>query len=761
MCEDRNIEPVEKLRSVAQQQDNLAISELYAYLDHRYNTGLFNTRDDPYNGEYLLDSGVFLEIVEALYYPQAPYDFSVLDADFLGQIYEVFLVQRIVLDGAELKLDTKPAYRDRQVVTTPQSLVDDIVRKTIGGKIAELRSLDDLNLEAILKLKVLDIAVGSGRFLIRSLENLMDEALNCFIETNDTSNFYQLSEGNYKLKFSAKRELLEKCLFGIDIDYNAVEVAKFSLVIKLLEDESNSSIPVGNKILPNLDQNILWGNSIVGTDVSSELTQDEIERVHPFSFDLSGLPNEFDIIIGNPPYQKTEEMRSHSLKEFDYYKYTYGSAHRQFDKYYIFLEKGVQLLKVGGWLGYVVPNKWLTSESATKLRSILSDEVVESITDFGNELLFEDRSTYVCLLVLSKRDKEQFTYRYIDDYTKWIDTSADNGQTLPSEMLKLYSDKAWILPADDLEAGLLKKLILNSKPLSKIIEVFNGLQTSAEDVFPIPHWSDVGNDIIEFEQSGRQWRIEKAITKPYLMDSRNLVKSYLEIGQDALIIYPYIISEDNEPVFIKPHEMQANFPLAWEYLSHHKTRLSARSVSPSPEDGEFYRYGRHQALAKSFTQEKVLYSVNQLGHKYGIDRSGTGFASGGTAGEVALANPNDGYSLYFILGLLNQHAIEFYIRKRGSSFRGGYYSRGTAVISEVPVPVIDFENGQQKELHGIITELVKNRIVTENTLISATGREHAMLVQQKDNLDQNIAEHFNKLWNLSTAEKTVRLRGSS
>ena len=71
MCEDRSIEPADKLKQVAIQQDTIAVSELYAYLDHRYNTGMFDTMNDPYQGNYQLGTDIFLEIVEALYYPQA------------------------------------------------------------------------------------------------------------------------------------------------------------------------------------------------------------------------------------------------------------------------------------------------------------------------------------------------------------------------------------------------------------------------------------------------------------------------------------------------------------------------------------------------------------------------------------------------------------------------------------------------------------------------------------------------------------------
>ena len=86
-----------------------------------------------------------------------------MDADFLGQIYEVFLTQRIVLTDGVLALDIKPAYQDRQVVTTPQALVDDVVRKTSGGRIELLKATNEFNFDTLCTIKILDIAVGSGR----------------------------------------------------------------------------------------------------------------------------------------------------------------------------------------------------------------------------------------------------------------------------------------------------------------------------------------------------------------------------------------------------------------------------------------------------------------------------------------------------------------------------------------------------------------------------------------------------------------------
>ena len=179
---------------------------------------------------------------------------------------------------------------------------------------------------------------------------------------------------------------------------------------------------------------------------------------------------------------------------------------------------------------------------------MFAESLVEKIVDFGNQLLFEDRSTYVCILVLSKRPKHTFSYRYVENYSQWLDSSSDEGRTLPS-LLQQYSEKAWILPANDLEAGLLEKLVINSQPLGDVVDVFNGLQTSAEDVFPITQWRSISPQLIEFTKSGHTWQIEKNITRPYLMNSRELVRSYLPVGEDALIIYPYKVASTGEVIY--------------------------------------------------------------------------------------------------------------------------------------------------------------------------------------------------------------------
>jgi len=754
MCEDRGIEGEGRLREVAGKRDVVEFRRFFKEMDDRYNTGLFNVADDLLQTEYALSSTLFLEIVEELYFPRAPYSFSVLDADFLGQVYEHFLVKRLAstADG-EITLVSKPAYEGREIITTPQPLVDEIVRRTFSGRF----SVGTTTFEQLKGIRVLDIAVGSSRFLLRALDELTDVAIADFRRIGDTTNVYRRSENDYRLRFEAKRDLLRSCLYGIDIDYNAVEVARFSLLVKLLEDESRKTLPTGRKILPNLDQNVIWGNSVVGTDFIGDAAAVDLTR--PLDWTAAGLPDMFDVVVGNPPYLKTEVMKGKTPAEFAYYKRKYVTPYKQFDKYFVFVEKAASTLRDGAWVGMVVPNKWMTIESGQKLRAFLAEnDLVAEIVDFGNELLFEGRSTYVCLLVLSKVAKNVFRYRRVDDCAAWLTDPSDKGMRLDAALVRKFGSGSWILPSTPAESAVLSALYADSVRLGDIADVVNGIQTSAEDVFPIRTWTEFPG-IIRFERDRRNWSVEKAVTRPYLMDSMSRVRSYAPVEADALVIFPYEYGANGEAVLISPAKMRSEFPNAWKYLSHFKARLERRDVSPPPGPGEFYRYGRHQALATAFQPGKIIYSVNQLGDKYGLDETGIGFASGGTAGEVAISNMSGGYSLEFTLALLNQRVAEFFLRKRGSPFQGGYYSRGTAVVADLPVPRIDFDDPKETAIHNNISALVRRIVSIQTALSSSVGRSRERLKRESVELTLGIKAEFDKLWDFSGQDVNLALPG--
>lgn len=760
MCEDRWIEGEEMLRRAAKKLDFIKLRALFKEMDTRYNTGLFDVTHDPLQSTYEIDANLFLEIVNEVYAPNSPYSFSVLDADFLGQVYDLFLVQKLAFDSGTgmVILENKPTYERRDIVTTPQPLVGEVVRRAFESKFKQLSKHGTLTIDIIKSLRVLDIAVGSGRFLLRAFDELVIVVINTLLQAKDTTYLYKITDNNYRLAFEVKKAIMENCLFGIDIDYNAVEVARFSLMVKLLEDETGSTLPPGRKILPDLDKNIIQGNTVVGADFHAT-SGPVFDQTLPFDWAAAKLPVMFDVVVGNPPYIKTEEMKLTNPEEFEYLKLKYATPYKQFDKYFVFIELALSKMNPGGWLGLVVSNKWITIEAGMKLREMLAKYgLVAEIVNFGNELLFEGKSSYICLLVLTKDGTDQFAYRSVNSYRDFTLTPHDKGFILPSALLNTVGSNAWILPSSNEEAFILEKLIANSRPLSEVIDVKNGIQTSANDVFLIPQFIE-GSNFITFNKNGREWKIEKDITRLYISDSSRVI-SYQPIVADARIIFPYEQKPNNQPTIINPSIMRKKYPLAFKYLTHHRPRLRKRKVSPPPKRGVFYAYGRHQSLNAVFTSPKIVYSVNQRGDKYAIDSAGVSYASGGTAGEVAVLNPKNGYSLEFFLGLLNQKAIEFFVRKRGSPFGNGYFSRGSAVLNDVPVPIIDIAgNSAHKAAHDAITIDVKTLITIQNDLQTASGSALRSLNLRRSTLLKKIESKFNMLWGFSNEVDLLRLPG--
>lgn len=688
MCEDRGIENENILRSSADRRDFVEIQGLFRRMDERYNTGLFDVDDDPFQRNYRVDADLFLSIVDEVYLPRAPYTFAVLDSNFLGQVYEVFLTQRLAVENGVLSLKDKPVYEDREIVTTPQIIVDEVAKRTLYSAFFQKRgNRAAIPFDELCALKVLDIAVGSGRFLLKAFDLLVEEAVRHYQVEGARGEIFQRSVGDWQLCFSKKRAILANCLFGIDVDYNAVEVARFSLLVRLLEDENANTLPSGRKILPNLNSNFIWGNSVVDERFGRQDDEEILPLQWREAFELEG----FDIILGNPPYMKTEEMKGKFPEEFDFFKKYYTTPYRQFDKYFVFLERAIQKVTPDGWIGMVIPNKWITIKSGEKVRRTLSDaRLVSEIVDFGSEQIFKGKSVYCCLLILNRNAREEIDYQYVQRLPEWLADPTAGKLRLPAGLLRGYGESAWVLPSNDLENQILRGLFSNSTKLGDVCDIFNGIQTSAETIFAIKNWTERPGGLIAFEKDGREWVIESNITKPYLTDE-GLVKSFHKLKYDSLVIFPYHFNGRGEAIPYTPGELGARFPQAYRYLEAHRTKLQDRDVSPSPPAPQFYRYGRHQSLVVAFSTPKIVACVNQRGDKYALDNTGIGIASGGTAGEVGISSPRNGYSLHFILGLMNFKGVEYYCRKRGNHFRGGWFARGTAAINDIPVPIIDFD----------------------------------------------------------------------
>ncbi|MCP9290575.1 Eco57I restriction-modification methylase domain-containing protein [Gracilimonas sediminicola] len=736
VCEDRNLEEYQTLLGFADKKDFEALIKKFNQADKRYNSGLF----DQFLSDKIIGnvSSVFWDIIKQLYYPESPYSFSVFSSDILGSIYEIFLTEKLTLKKEGIELVTKPEKVDRDVVTTPGFIIKSILNQTV------VPFCKDKSIDEILSSKMADIACGSGAFLIELYQLLNDQLIDLFLK-EDKDKLVQTNINTFKLPFETKQEILLNCIYGIDKDYNAVEASKFGLLLKLLEGEDNKSIAVNEPILPDLSNNIKYGNSLISTDDVDD--REDFEEINPFNFE--GL--NFDVIVGNPPYMKSEDMKEFTPKEYPLYKTKYLSSYKQFDKYFVFVERAIEVLKDGGYLGYIIPSKFLKVGAGKKLREYLQNEgYLDRLLSFGANQVFKETTTYTCILIIEKTSSDSFEYNEIQSLTDWkVSKDEIEYQQINTSDL---DEEVWILVPPYL-IDVYEQINSQSSSLEQIVGsdgVFNGIQTSANRIYIFqPERED--DNYYYFTKNDREWTIEKELTKPYFKTSRgdDSLHTYRPFKPNARVFYPYR-KTDTGVSLVDLDEIEDRFPKAFEYISHYKEDLEDRDIKPEPEtDNEWYRYGRHQSLDKCGLPQKIIVGVLSQGDKYAIDYHGTLISSGGTAGYCVVSLPEESnYSIYYIQALLNSKYLEWYSALIGEVFRGGFIARGTKVLNKLPIRNINFDDENEKELHDKIVELQED-LIKIFTKIDENSRNPRQLDQHrrkfavvKAELDKKLEELY-------------------
>jgi hypothetical protein len=740
VCEDRNLEDYQTLLKYANASDFKALIKKFEEADKRYNSGLFDQLLKDKIVENI--SSVFWSIIKQLYYPESPYSFSVFSSDVLGSIYEIFLSEKLTVQSGSVVLVKKPENVDRDIITTPTFIISDILRNTV------LKKCEGKSDKEILKLKFADISCGSGAFLLELFQLLNDILIDYYLKNNKFK-LIQTNINTYKLPFKIKRQLLLNCIYGVDKDYNAVEATKFGLLLKLLEDEDTNSTNKTKPILPALSKNIFFGNSLLNPmQVTNK--KDQI-IINPFDF--SKLC--FDVIIGNPPYMKSEDMKNITPLELPLYKINYDSAYKQFDKYFLFLERGINLLADDGILGYIVPSKFTKVGAGKKLRELLADkEYLHSIVSFGANQVFADKTTYTCLLILNKKPQKTFQYGEVKSLKSWI-VRESNALKYEIQKTKTLDSEVWVLIPSELKQ-IYKNIISQSSTLENLLgekNITNGIQTSKNPLYIITPYK-IDNSFVYFEIKGKKWKIEKEIVRPYYKtpSSKKLQEkfnTYNFLSPNSFVVFPYKKQNGKVDVILEK-ELRKKFPLAYSYFKYYEKEIKSRDVSPPINKDDWFKFGRSQHLDSWESKEKIVVGVLSTGEKYPIDKNKTIVSSGGTAGYCIIAIPDScQYSIYYIQAILNSKYLEWVSTLHGEVFRGGYIARGTKVLKNLPIRKIDFSDVEQKALHNKIVETQKELISIYDKIDAHAGNKRALtplqgqFVREKANLETLLAKLYN------------------
>ena len=750
ICEDRNLPLYQKLKDTAGSRKELkaALTKVFREMDARYNSKLFAGENIIFD----LDNEIIYRMILSLYYPQTPYLFQMIDPGILGKIYESFLAESLTVQNGEPVLAAREEYKYRSVVSTPVEIVKYMVKNTLepfcrGKSPAEIKTL-----------RIADIACGSGVFLEEAYQFLADCCVQWYTE-HDPAHLVEISSGRKKLPLSEKKEILTHCIYGVDIDIHAVEVSRFSLLIKLLEDETQASAAEAVPVLPDLSSNIRCGNSLI-SPADLGLFRDDFEllrRIKPFEWEDFGGAG-FDVILGNPPYVKTEDI--HTLEsgyEFEIYKEKYQSAYKQFDKYFLFIEKAAALLKSGGRLCYIVPNKFFKIGAGQELRRMLAGHMIQ-LDDFGDMQLFPDKTIYSSILTAGKSCSEKFIYTKVSSLASlWAGEEQEN-ITLKNSAL---GADPWRLSADIEFIKMIAEVEENGILLEDAADIFNGIQTSAERPVPV-YWFREKEIVSETDRTyvirrfDHDFQIEKEILKLYFKpagaDEKGMT-TYSLLKTDKRILFPYTERGD----LIDIDTMKTRYPGAYEYLLSCYDLLVPKCLNggkgrdiKNADRNTWYQYGRTQAITSFVDTPKLIVRVLSKTPMYAYDKSDMLIASGGTAGYCAIAAlPGSGYDLAYIQAWLNHPYTEKLLQIMGSDFEGGFTARGTYLLKKIPLVKLDFSDPRQKAVYDRVVS-ASYRIYELNDLMEKkrdkTTREVAE--NEKNRLMRRIEDDITRVYKL-------------
>ncbi len=718
IAEDRGIEDYGALRSLGNGSDIYGrLQELFYKADDRYNSGLFHFRHEKEEAEppdkltpdLKIDDKPFKDILKTLYYPDSPYEFSVLPADILGQVYEQFLgkVIRLTSDHRAVVEDKPEVKKAGGVFYTPTYIVEYIVKNTVG------KLLEGKTPKKAESLRILDPACGSGSFLLGAYQYLLDWHLKWYSENDPEKHakakrpiLYKGQGGAWHLTTTERKRILLNNIYGVDIDTQAVEVTKLSLLLKVLEDETGETLNrqrmlFHERALPNLGGNIKCGNSLIGPDFyegkqMNMLDSEEAQRVNVFDWqaEFSEIfkAGGFDAVIGNPPYiQSRSELINDIDKEYLYRKYQ--TSEYQLNTYGLFVEEGFKLLREKGCLGYIIPNYWLSTRYDEKLRNfVFKQNDASEIVNVYN--VFANTTVDTVLLVGLRTDKSKYPKSFI---IKSIDRTL---MRIP-ERLNAVKEGMWSYKKD---------YLLSSDATPIDVSFSESMQLNGEKTLA---------DYFIFKKGMQPY--EEGKGEP--IQTRQMMKEKLYHSKQK-------INEDWKPLLTARNIKRYRLDWQGDWIKYGKNLAAPRA--PEIFLGPrilIQRIISSSTLAGNFTDESLICNTDVITLKPKQDM------------------PRK--TILFFLGILLSRMCAKYLKSRNVNLdRAAFPKINVNTLETFPVPIPDSKSS--------IPALVEQMLALNKQLQEAkTGHEQTLIQRQIDATDKQIDKLVYELYELTPEEISI------
>ena len=764
ICEDRGIEPYGRLQALASGTNVYErLQNFFLEADDKYNSGLFHyrkekgrpERPDELTPSLRIDDKPLKEIFKHLYYPECPYEFSVIGADILGSVYEQFLGKVIkITPGRRPVLELKPEVRKAGgVYYTPAYVVRYMIKHSLG-RVFQGRSLKQAS-----GLRVVDPACGSGSFLIGAYQYLLDWYQAKYVEEGVEKHargkqprLRSAGVDKWRLTTTEKKRILLEHIFGVDIDAQAVEVTKLSLLLKVLEGESAESIGTSGKlfhdrVLPDLDANIRCGNSLISSDFcTSDRSEDQIRSVNAFDWE-DEFPEVFkdggfDTIVGNPPYIDVKEMPQEVKAELSR---TYRSAQQRFDLYVPFIEKGLQLLRPKGYLSYIVPSMFMRREYGSDIRKVILEEsTLSRIVDFGTNQVFKGPLNYVAILVAERSAKSRAFDVVTFDRTGLAGVEIENSLSSEEQQpgisrfsmkcASLNTAEGWQF-VDETKAAFAKRMFSSKHSLGDITRyVSEGIHSGKDEVFFIP------------KSRTEELELERSIVFP-LAKGKD-VHRYEPVDSKVFantVLYTYDL---NSGAVLSESKLKKQFPRAWKHLETSRELLSGREYFDKSSK-QWYELWCPR-VPEIFTVRKII--GPEIANKGEFTISSRPLFANNKL-KVIVLKPEVQEELEYILGLLNSRLLTYLHRLIAPPKSNNYYEVKSRIVGRLPIKRINFATSSEKDKHDSLVLSVKSLMSKNEAFVSTKSPHEAKLLERQIAvLERSIDEAVYALYGLNSEE---------
>ncbi len=495
--------------------------------------------------------------------------------------------------------------------------------------------------EWLTNLKILDPACGSGAFLNQALEFLIREHT---LVRDMLLPFQDLTLG-----YEIETAILEHNLYGVDINEDAVEIARLSLWLRTAHK---------GRTLTNLSDKIVCANSLLDMPFCKDSSHSVLDTES-----INQFIGCFDVVIGNPPYVRQEAIKDQKEALSQKYEVYTGTA----DLYVYFYELAIRMLKPNAFTGFICSNKFFRAKYGENLRDyILNRTEIEAIADFNGVKIFEDATVDSAITILKKGSPSQ------NHQFKVVDVELENytfmNQSDLSKTSFAFSNSYELIIKQKIEAvgTTLKKWNIN---------IYRGIQTGNNSVFII--------DEKLKDKFIREDAKSKDLIKP-IIQGRDINRYSYEFNNKYLL---YITDETKIE----------NYKSIYEYLLNHKYILDQKIEVKQGKMVWYSLYRPAKSHIKDFEKEKIVFSE--------IANNPDVFAY--DAKFMLLEKTSfmlEGDNLKFLLACLNSSALIFYmktmIRQVGVGFQ-----LSKIFVEQIPIPQIS--KSEQQPFIELVDEILE------------------------------------------------------